>query len=140
MPTPFDTTTEKHHYDDAVLPETTETQRIFSNHAATVQRLRQRFAEALKDMAPGELLALHSLVNEQLEATPTRQLIDSTTGTTDDNTLTLGEVSRIAEENHRRFYNFQCRLAMLLAGWFETVEARSATLAHKGDAPLKNTR
>ena len=140
MPTPFDTTTEKHHYDDAVLPETTETQRIFSNHAATVQRLRQRFAEALKDMAPGELLALHSLVNEQLEATPTRQLIDSTTGTTDDNTLTLGEVSRIAEENHRRFYNFQCRLAMLLEGWFETVEARSATLAHKGDAPFKNAR
>src|SRR5699024_10142290 len=88
---------------------------------------------------PGELLALQSLVTEQLESTPTRQLVPSATET-DDDTLTLGEVSRIAEENHRRFYNFQCRLAMLLEGWFETAEARSATLAHKGNTPFKNAR
>src|SRR5690625_1813618 len=116
MPTPLDATTEKQHQDDAVLPEPTETQRLFPSYAATVQRLRQRFGDSLKDMDPGELLALQSLVNEQLESTPTRQLVPSATET-DDDTLTLGEVSRIAEENHRRFYNFQCRLAMLLEGW-----------------------
>jgi hypothetical protein len=100
--------------------------------------LRQRYGPALAELNPGELLAFQSLVIEQLAAVSDRQL--SETLQKDDDALSLGDVARIAEENHRRFYNFQCRLALLLEGWFETIEARGATLAHRGKQPFKHAK
>ena len=118
--------------------EASATQGLFAAHNANVQKLRARYGAELSGMNGGELLALQSLVAEQLAATSDHQLIE--TATDDKATLSLADVSRIAEENHRRFYNFQCRLALLLEGWFETVEARGAKLAHQGKEPFKNAK
>lgn len=115
-----------------------ETQRVFPAHAANVQRLRERYGDELSNMDVGELLAMQSMVAQQLETISDEQLGETVEG--DKASLLLGDVSRIAEENHRRFYNFQCRLALLLEGWFETLEARSATLAHKGKQPFLNAK
>ena len=51
MPTPLDATTEKQHQDDAVLPEPTETQRLFPA-TRNRTRLRQRFGDSLKEHGP----------------------------------------------------------------------------------------
>jgi len=115
-----------------------ETQRHFSAHEKTMETLRQRYGPALTEMTPGELLAFQSLVIEQLAAVSDRQLAETLQD--DDDALSLGDVARIAEENHRRFYNFQCRLALLLEGWFETIEARGATLAHRGKQPFRHAK
>lgn len=125
----------------AVAPPTTaagpsETQRLFAAHEQNVQTLRQRYGPELAAMDPGQLLALQSLVIEQLGQLSEAQL----TAPPQDGALSMGDVARIAEENHRRFYNFQCRLAFLLEGWFETIDARGATLAHKGKKPFKNAK
>lgn len=117
--------------------ETTETQRLFRAHETTMTRLRAQYGADIAQMSPGELLALQSLVTEQL-ATISDEVLTETTQ--QDAELSPAELSRIAEENHRRFYNFQCRLALLLEGWFESVEARGATLAHKGKRPFKNAK
>jgi len=109
-----------------------------SAHEKNMAMLRQRYGPALAELNPGELLAFQSLVIEQLAAVSDRQL--SETLQKDDDALSLGDVARIAEENHRRFYNFQCRLALLLEGWFETIEARGATLAHRGKQPFKHAK
>ena len=113
-------------------------QGLFEAHEANLQKLRARYGEELAAMDPGELLAFQSLVTEQLAATSDHQLTE--TFNDDNAALSLGDVSRIAEENHRRFYNFQCRLALLLEGWFETIEARGAKLAHQGKEPFKNAK
>lgn len=118
-----------------------ETQRLFPAHAANVQRLQEHYSQDLNDMDVGELLALQALIDQRLDTISNEQLtltIHDNNGS--DASLSLGDVSRIAEEHHRRFYNFQCRLAMLLEGWFETIEARSATLAHKGNHPFRDAR
>src|SRR5690625_5054263 len=118
--------------------EPSETQRLFEAHAANVHRLRERYGSDLSEMDASELLAMQSLIIEQLGSGSDGQL--SETRNDDADTLSLGDLSRIAEENHRKFYNFQCRLALLLEGWFETIEARGATLAHKGKQPFKNAK
>src|SRR5699024_1117530 len=112
--------------------------RHLSAHEKNMAMLRQRYGPALAELNPGELLAFQSLVIEQLAAVSDRQL--SETLQDDDDALSLGDVARIAEENHRRFYNFQCRLALLLEGWFETIEARGATLAHRGKQPFRHAK
>lgn len=123
------------------VSELSETQRLFAAHAANVDQLRDRYGDELSAMDVGQLLALQALLDEQLDATSDEQLGTATTNVNGtDAALLLGDVSRIAEEHHRRFYNFQCRLAMLLEGWFETLEARSATLAHQGKHPFKDAR
>lgn len=123
---------------DQSEPRLTETQRLFPAHAVTVQQLRQHYSDDLEAMDVSQLLAMETLLHEKLEAISDEQLLH----TVDDAeaSLSLGDVSRIAEENHRRFYSFQCRLALLLEGWFETAEARDATLAHKGKHPFKNAK
>lgn len=118
--------------------EPSETQRLFEAHAANVHRLRERYGSDLSEMDASELLAMQSLIIDQLGSGSDGQL--SETRNDDADTLSLGDLSRIAEENHRKFYNFQCRLALLLEGWFETIEARGATLAHKGKQPFKNAK
>ena len=118
--------------------ELSRTQRAFPIHALNMQQLRERYGQALQTMTGPELLAMHSLVTEQLETISDQELTE--TADAQDARLTLGDVSRIAEENHRRFYNFQCRLALLLEGWFTTLDARSATLAHKGKQPFKDAK
>lgn len=128
---------------DAVEPGSTqsETERLFAAHAANVDRLRELYGHALSSLNVGELLALQSIIDEQLDAMSDEQITTTTTNANETEAcLLLGDISRIAEEHHRRFYNFQCRLAMLLEGWFETLEARSATLAHKGKHPFKDAR
>lgn len=122
--------------DDGVVPAVTRG--LFEAHEANLQKLRARYGEELADMGPGELLAFQSLVIEQLTSVSDAQF--SQADEPGDATLTLGDVSRIAEENHRRFYNFQCRLAFLLEGWFETIEARGAKLAHQGKEPFRNAK
>lgn len=118
--------------------EPLETQRLFTAHQQTVENLKRRYGSELADMNPGELLALQTLVIDQLNASTDQQL--SQTSQYDDGALSPGDISRIAEENHRRFYHFQCRLALLLEGWFETIDARGATLAHQGKKPFKHAR
>lgn len=119
-------------------PDPTEVQRLFGPHEANVQRLRNRYGTDLAAMDVGELLAMQALITEELAAVSEEALAESVE--CDDETLSPGDLSRIAEENHRRFYHFQCRLALLLEGWFDTVEARGATLAHKGKQPFKNAK
>jgi hypothetical protein len=118
--------------------EPTEAQRLFNAHETNMQNVRERYGADLSGMDAGELLALESLVIEQLAQLPQQQLTN--TRDDEDSSLSLADISRVAEENHRRFYNFQCRLALLLEGWFETVEARDATLAHTGKQPFKNAK
>jgi len=122
--------------DDADEP--TEAQRLFNAHETNMQNVRERYGADLSGMDAGELLALEALVIEQLAQLPQQQLTNASDD--EDSSLSLADISRVAEENHRRFYNFQCRLALLLEGWFETVEARDATLAHKGKQPFKNAK
>src|SRR5690625_2956813 len=119
-------------------PDPTEVQRLFGPHEANVQRLRNRYGTDLAAMDVGELLAMQALITEELAAVSEEALAESVE--CDDETLSPGDLSRIAEENHRRFYHFQCRVALLLEGWFDTVEARGATLAHKGKQPFKNAK
>src|SRR5690625_3683864 len=118
--------------------EPTEAQRLFNAHETNMQNIRERYGADLSSMDAGELLALKALVIEQLAQLPQQQLTNARDD--EDSSLSLADISRVAEENHRRFYNFQCRLALLLEGWFETVEARDATLAHKGKQPFKNAK
>lgn len=120
------------------LPDPTDVERLFGAHEANVQRLRDRYGAELAAMNVGEQLAMQALLTEQLAAVSDETL--SETVVCDDAELSPGDISRIAEENHRRFYHFQCRLAFLLEGWFETVEARGATLAHQGKQPFKNAK
>src|SRR5690625_2220886 len=103
-----------------------------------MQNIRERYGADLSGMDAGELLALEALVIEQLAQLPQQQLTNASDD--EDSSLSLADISRVAEENHRRFYNFQCRLALLLEGWFETVEARDATLADKGKRPSMNVK
>ena len=110
-------------------PEPLESQRLFELHDANMQRVEELYGKALDAMDGAELLALQSAIINRLEVTTDEQLSGAVTG--QDAALSLADVGRIAEENHRRFYNFQCRLAFLLEGWFESIDARSATLAHK---------
>lgn len=123
---------------DEQSEDSSETQRLFSAHETNLHRLRERYGAELADMDVGELLAFQSLVTEQLVGTSDQQLAESVEH--EDASLSPGDISRIAEEHHRRFYNFQCRLALLLEGWFDTIEARGATLAHKGKRPFKNAK
>lgn len=122
-------------------PNPSETELLFPPHAEAMQRLRKRYGHQFKDMDAGDLLAMQSLINQELATVTDEQL---TRPSASDNgaqaTLSLGDISRITEENHRRLYNFQCRLALLLEGWFETPEARGATLAHKGKNAFKNAQ
>ena len=136
MTTPTLTAPDTQDADDGL--ELSGTQRAFPAHAANMQQLRQRYGQDLQTMTGPELLAMHALVTEQLETRSDQELTDSAED--QDAGLSLGDVSRIAEENHRRFYNFQCRIALLLEGWFTTLEARSATLAHKGKQPFKDSK
>src|SRR5690606_1663952 len=92
----------------------------------------------LDAMNPAELLALQSMSIQRLASKKSEELTETVSH--DDTCLSPGDVVRIAEENHRRFYNFQCRLALLLEGWFESIDARSATLAHQGKRPFKDAR
>lgn len=130
-----------HTIGDVEPSQRSETQRLFPEHAATVQRLRTKYGDDLDTMDIDELLAFQTLVNERLHDVSDEQLV--TTQDSANNTptqLSLGDRARIVEENHRRLYNFQCRVAMLLEGWFETLESRSATLAHQGKQPFKDAR
>ena len=119
-------------------PEPLESQRLFELHDANMQRVEELYGKALDAMDGAELLALQSAIINRLEVTTDEQLSGAVTG--QDAALSLADVGRIAEENHRRFYNFQCRLAFLLEGWFESIDARSATLAHKGKRPFKDSK
>src|SRR5699024_6054488 len=103
-----------------------------------MQRVEELYGKALDAMDGAELLALQSAIINRLEVTTDEQLSGAVTG--QDAALSLADVGRIAEENHRRFYNFQCRLAFLLEGWFESIDARSATLAHKGKRPFNDSK
>src|SRR5690625_2105247 len=103
-----------------------------------MQNIRERYGADLSGMDAGELLALEALVIEQLAQLPQQQLTNASDD--EDSSLSLADISRVAEENHRRFYNYQCRLALLLEGWFESIDARSATLAHQGKRPFKDAR
>ena len=118
--------------------EPLESQRLFELHDANMQRMEEQYGQALDAMSPAELLALQSVIIKRCDATTDEQL--NQTVTKDGVNLSLGDFSRIAEENHRRFYNFQCRIALLLEGWFESIDARSATLAHKGKRPFKDAK
>lgn len=124
--------------DDAVAPEPLESQRLFALHHANIQRLEETYGPALDAMNPAELLALQSMSIQRLASKKSEELTETVSH--DDTCLSPGDVVRIAEENHRRFYNFQCRLALLLEGWFESIDARSATLAHQGKRPFKDAR
>lgn len=121
--------------------EQSEMERLFPVHAATVQRLRERYDHELEAMDLGEVLAMQSLINQRLDSVTDEQLAAETTSTNGtDASLALGDVSRIAEENHRRHYNFLCWMATWLEEWFDTPEARSATLAHTGKHAFKNAQ
>ncbi len=120
------------------MAEPLETQWLFDMHDVNMQRLDALHGAELDAMDTGELLAMQSLIIQRLAATSDEQL--GATINDRQASLSPGDVARIAEENHRRFYNFQCRIAMLLEGWFESIEARSATLAHQGKRPFKDAR
>lgn len=122
-------------------PELSETQRLFPSHAATVQRLRAQYGEDLDAMDVGEVLAMQSLIHQRLDKTTDDELaMPTSTSNGTEPSLSLGDISRIVEENHRRHYNLLCRFSTLLEDWFETPEARGATLAHKGKHAFKDAR
>lgn len=127
--------------DDVAAPhvaEPLESQRLFELHDANMQRIEELYGQALDAMDSAQLLALQSAIIKRFDTTTDEQLSEAVT---DEGTaLSLGDITRIAEENHRRFYNFQCRLAFLLEGWFENIDARGATLAHKGKRPFKDAK
>ncbi|MDN5731947.1 MAG: HNH endonuclease [Yaniella sp.] len=128
---------------DNQLPETghSQTETLFPAHATAVQRLRRQYGDELDAMTTGELLAMQSLINQRLDKVTEKQLASETKPTNNpDASLSLGDLSRIAEENHRRHYNFLCSLAVQLEEWFESPEARSATLAHKGKDAFKDAQ
>ena len=120
------------------VAEPLESQRLFELHNANIQRVEEDYGPALDAMNPAQLLALQAVIINRFNAKTDQQLSEPLGD--DDAALSLGDVSRIAEENHRRFYNFQCRLAFLLEGWFESIDARGATLAHKGKRPFKDAK
>src|SRR5699024_12765512 len=101
-------------------------------------RLRRQYGDELDAMTTGELLAMQSLINQRLDKVTEQQLASETKPTNNpDASLSLGDLSRIAEENHRRHYNFLCSLAVQLEEWFESPEARSATLAQQGKEAIQ---
>lgn len=117
--------------------DSSTTQRLFPAHRELVDLLAQRFGPALAELSVDELLALQTLVVNQLTD---RQDADYlATVQHGQATLTAGDRARVLEENHRRYYNLQCRMAYLLEGWFESIDARTAHLAHKGKQPFKDS-
>lgn len=98
---------------DNQLPETghSQTETLFPAHATAVQRLRRQYGDELDAMTTGELLAMQSLINQRLDKVTEQQLASETKPTNNpDASLSLGDLSRIAEENHRRHYNFYALL------------------------------
>ena len=138
MPIPIQPDITDDDADAARVTEPLESQRLFELHNANIQRVEQDYGAALDSMDPAQLLALQAVIIHRLNAKTDEQLSESLSQ--DNAALSLGDISRIAEENHRRFYNFQCRLAFLLEGWFESIDARGATLAHKGKRPFKDAK
>lgn len=116
--------------------EPSVTQRLFPAHRVLVEKLAQQFGPHLASLSMDELLALQTLVVEELTQRDDNQCL--ATVQHGDTRLTAGDRARVIEENHRRYYNLQCRMAYLLEGWFETVDARHADLAHRGKQPFKN--
>src|SRR5699024_10298467 len=114
-------------------PNSQHTVAVFTD---VLQEARQRYREEFSKMSPELLLAVKTVALEELAEITDNQLESGLTS----GVLTLGDLSKVAEENYRRSYNFQCRLAFALQGWFETTEARGATLSHKGKHPFKNAK